>query len=72
MESVTFNEMYSILCTFLWQCESFYFIRLKTCSLGIRIRTACDMQIDGAGEGGGGAGRPKLTWKKLTKRDCRE
>ena len=24
-----------------------------------------------AGEGGG-AGSPKLTWKKLTKRDCRE
>ena len=21
---------------------------------------------------GGGAGRPKLTWKKLTERDCRE
>ena len=32
------------------------------------IRTACDIQIDGRR----GAGRPKLTWKKLTKRDCRE
>ena len=35
------------------------------------IRTACDIQIDGW-KGGGGAGRPKLTWKKLTERDCRE
>ena len=32
------------------------------------IRTACDIQIDGRR----GAGRPKLTWKKLTERDCRE
>ena len=32
------------------------------------IRTACDIQIDGRP----GAGRPKLTWKKLTERDCRE
>ena len=32
------------------------------------IRTACDIQIDGRQ----GAGRPKLTWKKLTERDCRE
>ena len=32
------------------------------------IRTACDIQI----EGRRGAGRPKLTWKKLTERDCRE
>ena len=31
-------------------------------------RTACDIQIDGRQ----GAGRPKLTWKKLTERDCRE
>ena len=31
------------------------------------IRTACDIQIDGRP----GAGRPKLTWKKLTERDCR-
>ena len=22
--------------------------------------------------GGGGAGRPRLTWKKLTEKDCRE
>ena len=34
------------------------------------VRTACDIQIEGRG-GGGGAGRPKLTWKKLTERDCR-
>ena len=32
------------------------------------IRTACDIQIDGRQ----GAGRPKLTWKKLTERDCRQ
>ena len=32
------------------------------------IRTAYDMQI----EGKRGAGRPKLTWKKLMERDCRE
>ena len=32
------------------------------------IRTACDIQI----EDRRGAGRPKLTWKKLTERDCRE
>ena len=31
---------------------------------------ACDIQIDG--RGGGGAGRPKLTWKKLMEKDCRE
>ena len=32
------------------------------------IRTACDIQIDGRR----GPGRPKLTWKKLIERDCRE
>ena len=32
------------------------------------IRTACDIQIDGRL----GAGRPKLTWKNLTEKDCRE
>ena len=32
------------------------------------IRTACDIQIDGRR----GPGRPKLSWKKLTERDCRE
>ena len=32
------------------------------------IRTANDVQI----EGRGGAGMPKLTWKKLMERDCRE
>ena len=30
------------------------------------IRTVCDIKIDGE------AGRPKLTWKKLTERDCRQ
>ena len=37
------------------------------CSSGA-IRTACDIQIVGRR----GAGRPKLIWKKLTERDCRE
>ena len=37
------------------------------CSSGA-IRTSCDKQIDGRLW----AGRPKLTWKKLTERDCRE
>ena len=32
------------------------------------FRTACDTQI----EGSLGAGRPKLTWKKLIEKDCRE
>ena len=32
------------------------------------VRTACDIQIDGRR----GAGRLKLTWKKLTEKDCRE
>ena len=32
------------------------------------VRTACYIQI----EGRRGAGRPKLTWKKLTEIDCRE
>ena len=39
------------------------------------IRTACDKQIDGrrgGGGGGGGGGGPKLIWKELTERDCRE
>ena len=32
------------------------------------VRTACIIQIDGRW----GAGRPTLTWKKLTERDCHE
>ena len=32
------------------------------------VRRACDIQI----EGRWGTGRPKLTWKKLTEKDCRE
>ena len=32
------------------------------------VRTACNIQIDGRW----GAGRPKLTWKKLTEKDCHE
>ena len=36
--------------------------------------TAYDIQIEGrlGGKRGGGAGRPKLTWKKLTEKDCCE
>ena len=30
------------------------------------VRTACDIQMDGLQ----GAGRPKLTWKKLMEKDC--
>ena len=33
------------------------------------IKIACDIQIDG---GNRGPGRPKITWKQLTERDCRE
>ena len=32
------------------------------------VRTACDIQICGRR----GAGRPKLIWKKLMEKDCRE
>ena len=32
------------------------------------VRTACDIQFDGRR----GGGRPKLTWKKLMEKDCRE
>ena len=32
------------------------------------VRTACDIQIDGRW----GAGRSKLTWEKLTEKDCHE
>ena len=32
------------------------------------VRTACDIKIDSRR----GAGRPKLTWKKLMEKDCRE
>ena len=31
------------------------------------VRTACDIQIEGGGGGGG-----KVTWKKLTEKDCHE
>ena len=37
------------------------------CSSGA-IKTAFDIQVDGKR----GPGRPKLTWKQLTERDCRE
>ena len=37
------------------------------CSNGA-VRTAFDIQVDGKG----GPGRPKMTWKQLTGRDCRE
>ena len=32
------------------------------------VKTAFDIQVDGKR----GPGRPKLTWKQLTERDCRE
>ena len=32
------------------------------------VKTACDIQVDGKC----GPGRPKMTWKQLTERDCRE
>ena len=32
------------------------------------VRTACDIQVYGRQ----GAGRPKLTWKKLMEKDCIE
>ena len=31
-------------------------------------KTTFDIQVDGKG----GPGRPKMTWKQLTERDCRE
>ena len=37
------------------------------CSSGA-VRTACYIQIDGRWR----AGRPKQTWKKMMKKDCRE
>ena len=37
------------------------------CSNGA-IKTAFDIQVDGKR----GPGRPKMTWKQLTERDCRE
>ena len=32
------------------------------------VKTACDIQVDGKHV----PGRPKMTWKQLTERDCRE
>ena len=32
------------------------------------VKTASDIQVDGKH----GPGRPQLTWKQLTERDCRE
>ena len=37
------------------------------CSNGA-VKTALDIQVDGKC----GPGRPKITWKQLTERDCRE
>ena len=34
----------------------------------VAVRTACDIEIGGRRR----AGRPKITWKKLTEKDCRE
>ena len=33
------------------------------------VKTAFDIQVEGKH---GPAGRPKMTWKQLTERDCRE
>ena len=35
---------------------------------GAEVGTSCDIQIDGRR----GAGKPKLTWKKLTEKNCGE
>ena len=37
------------------------------CSNGA-VKTAFDIQVDGKH----GSGRPKMTWKQLTERNCRE
>ena len=37
------------------------------CSNGA-VKTVCDIQVGGKC----GPGRPKMTWKQLTERDCRE
>ena len=37
------------------------------CSNGA-VKTAFDLQVDGKR----GPGTPKMTWKKMTERDCRE
>ena len=37
------------------------------CSHGA-VKAAFDLQVDGKR----GPGRPKMTWKQLTERDCRE
>ena len=34
----------------------------------VPVKTAFDIQVDGKH----GPGRPKITWKQLTERDCRE
>ena len=39
----------------------------EECSNGA-VKTAFDIQVDGKH----GPGRPKMTWKQLTERDCRE
>ena len=40
----------------------------RTCgTLHGAVKTACDIQVDGKH----GPGRPKMTWKQLTERDCR-
>ena len=37
-------------------------------TLGYERKTAFDIQVDGKR----GSGKPKMTWKQLTERDCRE
>ena len=57
------GEIRKISCGY--RCSNFR--SLVECSNGA-VETAFDIQVDGKG----GPGRPKMTWKQLTERDCRE
>ena len=49
--------------------------KLMNCSINFHFLLSAACQVVGrwgGGGGGGEAGRPKLTWKKLTEKDCRE
>ena len=61
------NKKYAKLLHAFWERECFAGFGHVERSSGA-IRTVCDIQIDGRR----GAGRPKLTWKKLSQRDCHE
>ena len=67
---VTENKEENYLEIYIFQVScplSLPLLNIPNCQ-SVFIRTACDIQI----EGRRGAGRPKLTWKKLTERDCCE